>query len=173
MSTHSSEIGECSQFLFSEARLLDDSRLTEWLDLLTADIDYRVPVRTVRTRGSGLEFSDRAFYLKEDLGTLRTRVQRLSLESAWAENPPTRTRRLVANVRVEPIRNGDRTNGEEVDVGSNLAVYCYRGDTPMPKILTGERQDTLRRVDGAWQLARRTVLLDSNVLGLQSLSIFL
>src|SRR5919199_5442314 len=156
-----------SRFLFAEAELLDGNQLRAWLALLTPDVDYRVPVRLTRERGAGPGFSDRSYYLKEDFGSLQTRVTRLESEHAWAENPPTRTRRLVANVRVRDPGAGD--GAAEVAVKSNLAVYCYRGDTPVPIILTAERQDTLRHVEGAWRLARRLVLLDSTVLGLQAL----
>jgi 3-phenylpropionate/cinnamic acid dioxygenase small subunit len=157
--------------LIAEAALLDDNRLEEWLGLLTPDVRYRVPVRIVRERGAGAGFSDEAAFMDEDFGTLSTRVTRLDNEFAWAESPPTRTRRFVANTRV--VEGAADQDGAEVLVLNNLAVYCYRGDKPAPVILTAERHDTLRRVDGELKLARRTVLLDSTVLGLQALSIFL
>jgi 3-phenylpropionate/cinnamic acid dioxygenase small subunit len=166
------QLEECTAFLVAEAALLDDNRLTDWLELLTPDVDYRVPVRIVRERGGGSGFSTDAFFMKEDFGTLETRVTRLDNEFAWAESPPTRTRRFVANARlVEP---GTGQGESEVRVLNNLAVYCYRGDSAAPVVLTAERQDTLRRAeDGSWKLARRLVLLASTVLGLQALSIFL
>lgn len=162
---------EYSRFLFTEADLLDSNRFSEWLTLLTSDIDYRVPLRLTRERGAGPEFSDRAFYLRENFGSLQTRARRLESEYAWAMNPPTRTRRLVTNIRMDELATG--SNANEVAVRSNLAVYCYRGDTPVPVILTGERRDLLRRVGSEWKLARRLVLLDCTVLGLQALSTFL
>ncbi|MQB00635.1 MAG: phenylpropionate dioxygenase [Actinobacteria bacterium] len=162
---------ECMEFLFTEAALLDDQRLKDWLQLLAPDIDYKVPVRVVREKGKGFGFSEDAFYMKEDFGTLNTRIKRFDSEFAWAETPPTRTRRLVGNIR---MTNGHPGGGdEETRVLSNLAVYCYRGDTPAPIVLTAERHDMLRRDDGALKLVNRVVLLDSTVLGLQALSIFL
>ena len=56
---------------------------------------------------------------------------------------------------------------------SNFAVYCFRGDDPAPVVLTGERQDLLAAADDGWQLKNRLVLLDTTVLGMDSLSIFL
>ena len=41
-------IREVEQFLYHEARLLDERRLHEWLDLLTDDVRYWMPVRTTR-----------------------------------------------------------------------------------------------------------------------------
>jgi len=157
----------CAAFLFHEADLLDHRRLDDWLALLNPAIDYRIPVRTTRNNEDGDGFSTSAYFMKEDIGSLRLRVTKLQSRFAWAENPATRTRHLVAN-----IRPGAGTPATQ-PVTSNFAVYCFRGDATVPTILTGERQDVLVRVDGAWTLRQRLVLLDSTVLGLESLSIFL
>lgn len=154
-------------FLFREAALLDAGRLEEWLALLNPDIDYRVPVRTVPDDPGDAGFSSTAFFYQEDAASLAARVARLGNEDAWCEHPPTRTRRFVANVRV------DEGEDDLVAARNNLALFCYRGDSPHPVILSGERHDTLHRHDGSWLLAARTVYLDSTVLGLQSLSVFL
>jgi 3-phenylpropionate/cinnamic acid dioxygenase small subunit len=161
---------ECIHFLNLEAQLLDGWQFHDWLALVAADIDYRAPVRTGRDMRDGDGFSSKAFYLQEDHSSLKMRVNRLDSEFAWAENPRTRTRRMVSNVRVASMPEG---HADEWQVASNLAVFCYRGDAPHPVMLTCERKDVLRRVDGSWQLARRTALLDTTVLGLESLSIFL
>lgn len=169
MATVEASLDEYRKFLFAEAALLDDNRLYDWLELLAPDIEYEVPVRIVRERGGGFGFSDAAFYLKENFGTLRTRIKRFDSEFAWSESPPTRTRRFVGNIRIGQTMDG----GDEVEILNNLALFCYRGDTPAPIILTGERHDTLRQTDGSLSLARRVVLLDSTVLGVQALSILL
>ncbi len=41
-------VGEIEQFLYREARLLDDRKLHDWLDMLTDDIRYWMPVRSNR-----------------------------------------------------------------------------------------------------------------------------
>lgn len=158
---------ECERFLYHEAELLDRRKFHEWLALLSADIDYRVPVRTTREKRDGEGFSNKAFFLKEDFGTLRLRVVRLDSDYAWAENPPSRTRRLVTNIRLAPAEAADQA------VVSNLAVYVFRAEAPAPMVLTGERQDVLTRTDEGWKLKTRLVLLDTTILGLESLSIFL
>lgn len=163
-----------TEFYYHEAECLDDSRLDEWLGLLTADVDYRVPIRVVRETGelaTNSDFTNRGHYLWEDYGTLRTRIVRLDSEFAWAERPATRTRRLVTNIRRRDLVGGDPDT--ETRVLTNIAVYAYKRDSPDPVILTGERDDVLRVVDGEFRLARRVVRLDANVLGLHSLSIFL
>lgn len=156
-----------ADFLLREAELLDDARFKEWLELLHPDIDYRAPVRVVPGDPAATGFSRLAYYYKENATSLANRVERLAQADAWAENPRTRTRRLVGNIRVAPAV------GDDARVRSNLAVFCYRYDDPAPIILTGERHDTLRIAATGWQLITRTIYLDATVLGLQSLSVFL
>ncbi|MEA2977896.1 MAG: hypothetical protein QOF19_3416 [Alphaproteobacteria bacterium] len=167
---------ECIQFLYREAELLDNRKFHAWLQLLSPEIDYRVPVRTARENEDGNGFSTKAFFMEEDFGSLTARVTRLDSKFAWSENPATRTRRLVTNFRVSISPLAGQMEGkreESCDVLSNLAVYCFRGEAAVPLILTGERQDVLQRHGGGWKLLSRLVLLDTTVLGMESLSIFL
>jgi 3-phenylpropionate/cinnamic acid dioxygenase small subunit len=159
---------DCARFLSREAELLDRRQFDTWLALLHREIDYRIPLRTTRLAQDGDGFSTVAYFMKENHGTLALRIKRLKSDYAWAENPPTRTRRLIANIRV-----GDKSAAGERAVTSNFAVYCFRGDDPAPVVLTGERQDLLAAAGDGWQLKKRLVLLDTTVLGMDSLSIFL
>lgn len=163
---------ECIRFLHNEAELLDNREFRAWLETLSPEIDYRVPVRTTRENKDGDGFSTTAFFLEEDFDSLKARAVRLQSDYAWSENPATRTRRLVTNVRVKPV-DGDATGRERIGIYSNMAVYCYRGDRATPVELTCERRDVLRQLSGTWKLARRLVRLDATVLGMESLSIFL
>jgi len=170
MDTITSLEQELARFLYHEAELLDDRAFDDWLTLLSPDIDYRIPVRTTRYSNEGSGFSSRAFFMKEDLGTLKLRVARLRSEFAWSENPPSRTRRIIGNVR-----HKDQEGAEgEYAVRSNIAVFLFRGEATAPLTLTGERRDILVvGQDRKWKLKRRMVLLDTTILGLESLSIFL
>lgn len=159
---------DCARFLWREAEVLDRRQFDDWLGLMHPQIEYRIPVRTSRLAQDGDGFSSVASFMKEDHGTLSLRVKRLKSEYAWAENPPTRTRRLIGNIRVAGAAAGD-----DHAVTSNFAVYCFRGDDPVPAVLTGERQDVLAADAGRLSLKKRLVLLDTTVLGMESLSIFL
>jgi 3-phenylpropionate/cinnamic acid dioxygenase small subunit len=158
----------CERFLFHEAELLDDNRLHEWLALLCEDIVYEVPVRVTRERAAGAGFSEHGFHMWETFTSLRTRIERLDGEYAWAEDPPSRTRRLVGNVRVAR----DQADSE-LCVKSNLLLYRGRHDTPDHQLLAGERHDRLRDTAAGLRLARRTVLLDQTTLSMANLAIFL
>lgn len=155
-----------ANFLVNEAEILDDQRFSEWLGMLDPDIIYQAPVRTIRENWDQSGISHSAFYFDENMGTLRTRVERLKSRFAWAENPATRTRRFVSNIRVANVEGG------LLSVRSNIAVFCYRGDVAAPAILTANRMDDLRLCDEGVRLVRRYAVLDTTVLGLGAFSIF-
>ena len=159
---------DCLSFLNHEAELLDDWKLSDWMDLLTEDIDYRVPVRVTRERSGGSGFSESSFFMKEDWGSLKARISRLDSEYSWSEDPPTRTRHFVSNVR---IKEGDKK--DELNVKTNIMLFRSFGDSTSYDLLSGERHDTLRRAGLSMKLSSRLVLLDHTTLPTRYLSIFL
>lgn len=154
-------------FLFQEAQLLDEGRFDEWLDLLAEDLVYQVPVRVTRERAGPSEVSTAMFHMDETRRSLQLRVQRLRTGHAWAEDPPSRTRHFIANIRLRELSEA------EVEVRSNLLLYRNRGSDPGHDLLSGERFDLLRRHGDGWRLARRRVILDQATLGTKNLGIFL
>ena len=172
---------EVEQFLYREARLLDERRFHEWLELLTDDIRYWMGSRTNRYPKSSkaLAILDPDRYVEDDMTredelaildenkqTLGQRVARLDTGMAWAEDPPSRSRHLITNIEVEP---GDAAS--EVKVYSNFMVYRSRAETEQD-FYVGARRDVLRRVAGAWKIAGRRIILDQNVLLAKNVIIF-
>ena len=157
---------ECYQFLTREAECLDENRVTDWLDLVTSDISYEVPIVQTRLRTED-PIAQNGWHMKETYGSLRSRVARLGTNSAWGEDPPTRTRRLIGNVRCGQWKN------DENPVKSNLLIYLGRGDSADHSVLGAERQDVLRRTGQGLRLSRRVVLLSHTTLPIQSLGVFL
>lgn len=159
----------CTQFLFREAELLDGRQYSEWLETcLCKDLEYLVPIRVTREQAEGLsDFSQNGFHIKDTYASMELRVERLLTEHAWAEDPPSRTERLVTNVRVR------EQSAEEAQVRSNLMLYRSQGDTINYDLIVGERQDILRLEDGEWRLRRRLVLLKPTILGTANLGVFL
>lgn len=154
-------------FLIHEAELLDDGRLHEWLDLLAADVRYQIPIRITRERSAEIIFGDVGFHMDDDKGMLHTRVMRLETEYAWAEDPPSRTRRYVTNVRV------DVGDGEALIARSNLLLFRGRHGGVSDQLISCTREDTLRQRDSGFEIARRIVHLDHTTLGTHNLAIFL
>jgi 3-phenylpropionate/cinnamic acid dioxygenase small subunit len=164
----SPEYSRCVDFLVDEATALDENRLDDWLAMLHPEIDYRAPIRVTRERTRGLGFSNQGFHFLENHESLVTRIDRLATDYAWAEDPPSRTRRFVSNFRVS-IRQG----GGDLRVSSNMLVYRERLDETDQQFLVGKREDDLRDVDGELRLVRRLVLLDHSILMTPNLGIFL
>lgn len=156
------------QFLYLEAELLDDGRFEEWLDVLADDIEYLMPTRVTRSRGDGSEFLPDMYHFEENKYRLRKRVERLGSEYAWAEDPPSRTRHAVSNVRV---RLGEGPGA--FAVRSVLLLYRSRGETADHDLLSAERHDVVRREHDGWKLARRVILLDQATVATHNLSVFL
>lgn len=158
------------QFLFEEAAVLDDGKFEEWLGLFAQDVRYLVPVRTIRAaRDRRPEFSgDRELaHIDDDFSGLESRIRRLRTGFAWAEDPPSRTRHFVSNVRVRKIAE------DEIEADCNLLVYRGRMDRQQD-IFCGRRVDRLRVCDGpsGFKIAARTVYLDHTLLFANGISIF-
>lgn len=154
------------QFLYREADLLDTFALEEWLSLLEDDITLTVPVRTARDPGSERsEFSAESDYLREDYEMIRERVGRLEKEYAWSENPRSRVRHVLGNVRVL------ETDGDELTVANNQHVFRSYGDTPDHDLLSAQRHTVLREAGDGFAIADRTVYLDHSVLNTKNLTL--
>jgi biphenyl 2,3-dioxygenase beta subunit len=72
----------------------------------------------------------------------------------------------VTNVQVRP-----RGEGAEYDVSSNFLLYRTRLETDL-NLFAGRREDVLRRTQDGWRIAKRTILLDQNVVLAKNLSVF-
>jgi len=158
---------EVEAFLLKEAELLDELRYREWLELLTPDVHYLAPVRITREREKGPGLVEGMAHFDEDYASLEMRILRLETEFAWAEDPPSRTRHHVSNIRVgEP-------KGDEIPVRSYLLLFRSRGDSPQYDLISCERHDILRRVNGNLKLAKRVIVLDHSSLPTHNLAVFL
>lgn len=158
------------QFLYVEAQLLDEIRLQEWGATLAEDLIYNAPLRETRPMSQQAASVVRTMqHFHDDWRSVMGRIMRLTgTKSAWAEDPPSRTRRLVTNVLVE-----ETDKPHEYSVRSYLLVTRSRFNFDEFDLISGERRDVLR-VDGdSFKLARREILLDQAVLGTANLAIFL
>jgi len=88
------------QFLFHEARLLDERRFDEWLALYTADAEYWVPYAWQQASPK-----DHVSLFYETTELLRMRVDRLQRALSPLDSPPARVNHFLANVTVDPSLN--------------------------------------------------------------------
>lgn len=158
------------EFLYEEAAMLDELRLQDWVTTLASDLVYTAPTRQTRPLAKLEQSVVRTMqHYDDDYRSIRGRVMRLTeTKSAWAEDPPSRTRRLVTNVRAfETDQPG------EYEVRSNLLVTRSRFNFDQFDLISAERRDLLRATGESFLLARREILLDQVVLGTPNLAIFL
>jgi 3-phenylpropionate/cinnamic acid dioxygenase small subunit len=165
---------ELENFLYAEADLLDNRRYEEWLDILTEDIRYWMPLRRNFKFGQESQENSRELeelaWFDENKTTLSLRVKQIMTGIHWAEEPPSRISHFVTNIRIVEAAPSI-TRPSEVKLSSRFLVYRNRLQDETD-ILVGKREDVLRRENGQWKIARRNIFLDQNVLLSKSLTFF-
>lgn len=161
---------QVQQFYNHEAEVLDDRRYRDWLALFERDATYRMPIRrTVPPRERKVEFTgpSELSIFDETYDDLQQRIEKLETGKAWAEEPPSRTRHCVTNVRVRRV-------GDNLSVRTNFIIFQGRFERDS-HIYYGEKIDVLRRSsEGVYGLsiAERLILLDHTTLEVPAVSIF-
>jgi 3-phenylpropionate/cinnamic acid dioxygenase small subunit len=159
---------DVEQFLYREADLIDERRFDDWLELLADDLEYWMPVRSTRSLGDEAnEFAkpgESAFF-DDDKESMQQRVRKLYTGFAWAEDPPSRTRHVVSNVRIVSRSN------DLVEVRCNFMLYRSRLAAD-EDLWVGRREDRLRRNGESFLIARRHIYLDHVSLASKNLSVF-
>ena len=146
---------EVEDFLYREAALLDEWRLDEWLTLLTDDAVYRVPSNDAPPNADP---ASTLFLIADDIHRIRGRVARLKDPHAHAEFPHSRTRRLLANVRITKMVS------DTIFVEANFTVHRFRRNERIATFV-GRYGYRLRAVGGELRIAYREAILDSEELG--------
>src|SRR5437764_544623 len=165
---------ELEEFLYREADLLDERRYEDWLALIAEDVRYWMPMRrNVKVGEPEREFTRAGQdinWFDEGKETLTRRVKQILTGMHWAEEPVSRISHMVSNMRLIEV-NPSASEPQEVTVRCRFLIYRNRVETETD-ILVGKREDLLRRVDGQWQIARRKIILDQNVLLTKNLTFF-
>jgi len=140
---------QVERFIYDEAQLMDEHRYDEWLALWTDDALYWVP--------SGRDDIDpkrEISLIYDDRVRLQVRIARLKSGFAHAQEPKSRMRRVVSNIVIEEVENG------EILVQSNfLLVELRRGKQDL---FAGRTMHRLRLHDGSFKLVSKKVLLVNN-----------
>ena len=157
---------EVLAWVHDEAACLDERRHRDWLAMLTDDVRYRIPVRVTSAHSLDDSLREDMAHLDEDRYSLRKRVERFETDHAWAEDPPSRTRRHIGNVRAWEA-------GDDLEVRSNVLLFRSRGDIHAPDLVSAGRVDRLRREPDGLKLADRVVALDESVVRMQNFAVFI
>jgi p-cumate 2,3-dioxygenase subunit beta len=143
---------EIEEFLIEEATLLDEWRLEEWLALMAPEARYLVPPLDA----PDADHRDTLFLIADDRRTLASRVRQLLSGTTWAENPRSRTRRLITNVRLLAV------NGYEARITANFAVWRFQHE--QSDVYVGQYRHVLMRGPAGLLFRERRTVLDLETL---------
>jgi benzoate/toluate 1,2-dioxygenase beta subunit len=145
------EIDEIERFLIEEAYLLDGRQFETWADLFTADGIYWAPARHDQA-----DPLNEVSLIHDDRAGMATRIRRLRHPRIHAQDPPTRTSRIVAN----PVIESTGADGA-CTVRAKFMIYEYRPSVPAAeeRVFAGTSWHTLVRADGAIRIARKKAVL--------------
>jgi 3-phenylpropionate/cinnamic acid dioxygenase small subunit len=151
-----------ADFVYDEARLLDEKRFDEWYELFTEDARYWMPLTRGQPEG---ETHTSLFY--EDKLLLRVRIERLRTPNAFSQQPPSFCQHVLQRPQVE-----------EVDVDANRFVvrtpFLYAEtqiDTQL--ILAGIAWHYLTSMAGAVRIRMKKIELLNCDAALPSIQLFL
>jgi p-cumate 2,3-dioxygenase beta subunit len=144
---------DMEEFLFTEAALLDSWRLDEWLELFDEDSVYLVPA----TDAPQSEFGSAQFLIGDNYADIQARVTRLKSRKAHAENPRSRTRRLLGNVLIESV---DPDGGTHV----TASFVVYRMKYNVTSQFIGQYRHVMVRTDGGLKFRQRMAVIDQESL---------
>jgi 3-phenylpropionate/cinnamic acid dioxygenase small subunit len=160
---------ELEEFLFLEAALLDDRRFEEWVSLFSDDLEYWMPVRSTRLARDAehefAQFGEGAFF-DDDKASMEQRVRKLRTGYAWSEDPPSRVRHFISNVRIL-----ERPDDGSIRLSCNFLIYRSRLEVD-EDWWVGRREDVVSRTGESWQIVKRHIFLDQVVLDSKNLSSF-
>jgi p-cumate 2,3-dioxygenase beta subunit len=144
---------EVERLFVKEAALLDQWKLQEWLsEMLTDDAQYLVP----SLDSPDSDHRTALFLVADTYQTLASRVGQMLGRSAWAENPRSRTRRLVTNFDIV------ESHGASAKVTANFAVWRFHRD--QTDVYVGRYVHLVARIGDHWRIRERRTILDMETL---------
>ncbi len=160
---------DVERFLHREADLLDKREFRGWLELLTEDVRYWMPLHRNFSFGASDQEHTRE---GRDLGwfdegkfELTQRVEQILTGKHWAEEPASRTSHMLSNIEASVV------DEKHIDVSCRFLVYRNRTEAEWD-LFVGKRSDRLRREGEDFRIASRKIFLDQNVLLAKNLTIF-
>jgi 3-phenylpropionate/cinnamic acid dioxygenase small subunit len=153
---------EAEDLLYREARLLDERRLEEWLEMFTEDGIYWIPM----DEHADPESEPSIAY--DDSFTRAQRVYQLLNQPHWSQMPHSRTVHLISNVEA-----GEGPSAKEAVVHCNLALFEVRpGDERQFGL--GQQRSFAGRCEyhlsheGRWKIRLKKVILTNRDMPLEN-----
>ncbi len=139
-------------FVYDEARMLDDGRFDEWLDLWTPDSYYWMPLDYNQQDAKHV-----TSLLHEDAFMRKLRVERFKGERTFSQKPKTRCHHVLNRPFIDQM---DEEKGEYV---THTAFHYVETRLDEQILLAATARHELKLVDGALKIAHKRVdLLNSD-----------
>ena len=135
---------EVIDFIYDEARMLDEGRYSEWLALWLEDGHYWMPL-DYRQTDPHLVTS----LLYEDMFMLRLRVERLNGARTFSQKPKSRCHHVIQRPFI------DEMDGDRIVTNTSMHYVETRLDEQFLLALTATHE--LAVVDGAIRIANKRV----------------
>lgn len=139
------------QFLYKEARLLDNQRFEEWLDLFTDDACYWVPAGR-----DDIDPTTHVSIIYDDKAAMARRVKRLRSGHAYAQDPASRVHRIVSNIELGEVEPTSR----RLDV--NAMMLLVELARHRQTIHSARCEFSLEQGTAGWRIRRKKVNLLRN-----------
>jgi 3-phenylpropionate/cinnamic acid dioxygenase small subunit len=141
-----------TQLINLAARLTDDQKFLEWMELFTEDGVYSGMTRE--------NLGSTGLYLFRDVGKRMLHMRAAFQMGLW-QAPRGALTHLVANLQIEV---------EDSETASCVSsfIIARTGELEMTKLYaSGRYYDRFQKIDGAWRFKVRDVVVDTNILPAQ------
>ncbi len=153
---------ELADFVYAEARMLDEKRFDEWYELFAADAAYWVPLAHGQQ-----DPLNHGSLMYEDKLLLKLRIERLKSPRAYSQLPASRSHHLL---QAPQLDSADQQAGEYV-VRTQFIYTEAQGDTQ--QMYVGTVFHTLVRDGGRLQIRLKRVNLLNCDAALPSIQLFM
>ncbi len=140
---------QIENFLYREARLMDENAYDDWFALWTDDALYWIPANA-----DDIDPQRHVSIVYEDKSRLEDRIERLKSGAAYAQDPKSRMRRVISNIEIEEGAQG------EVIVYANFNLTELRRS--QQRTFAGRTVHKLRPEGSSFKIAYKKVLLVNN-----------
>src|SRR5579863_1020640 len=135
-------------FIIHEAKLLDERRFREWMDLFTEDGTYWVPASDEQKSPF-----DHVSLFYDDRALMKTRIERLEHPRIHVQTPPSRTSHIVGNLLID---SANASTGETL-ISSSVLMAEFREDTQ--RLFAGRQYHRLRHTPDGFRIVQKRVNL--------------
>ncbi|MCR0985435.1 aromatic-ring-hydroxylating dioxygenase subunit beta [Roseomonas populi] len=149
----------CAGLLYREGLHLDRQEWDAWLALYAEDAVFWIPAWLDEHKVTSDPDREVSLIYHDSRAGLEERVMRIRSRKSVTALPLPRTVHMVTNIL--PVRLAE----DAIEATSSWTVHGYDPRVSRPHMFFGRYEHLFRRgADGAWRIARKTVLLTNDMI---------